>query len=309
MKKIRGVITALVTPFKSDGSLDLDAYRRLIQDQIQAGIHGIIPCGTTGESPTLLLEEKKTLISEAIRLCKDASTAVIAGTGSNSTPETVALSRWASESGADGVLVVTPYYNKPSPAGLLSHFTQVADAVTCPVMLYNVPGRTGVSLPPETAAKLAAHPRIRFLKEATGNVAMTSEFLDALALSGTELSIFSGDDATFLPLLSVGAVGVVSVASNLFPRAMLRIQSLFEAGETAEATRLHQRFYPLFRDLFVESNPVPVKSALAQVSASAEKALCSDTVRAPLARLSEASRKKLEESLARCGFKPSGGTL
>ena len=307
--KLRGVITALVTPFKPDGSLDVAAYKRLLQDQLAAGVSGVIPCGTTGESPTLAHDEKKTLITEAIRACKGSGTVVIAGTGSNSTPESVALSAWASQAGAAAVLVVTPYYNKPSPAGLQAHFTAVAEAVSCPVMLYNVPGRTGVSLPPETAARLASHPRIRFLKEATGNVALTSEFIDQFRLSGHSLDVFSGDDATFLPLLAVGAAGVVSVASNLFPREMVRIQSLFEAGRHQEAFELHQRFYPLFRDLFVESNPVPIKAALEFVAADAESALCLASARAPLAALGTESRRRLEASLARCGFKPGGGTL
>jgi 4-hydroxy-tetrahydrodipicolinate synthase len=308
-KKIHGVITALVTPFREDGSLDLNAFERLIADQIEAGVSGVIPCGTTGESPTLRTEEKKTLIAESVRLCKASQTAVIAGTGSNSTSSTVELSQWASQAGVDAILVVTPYYNKPSPAGLLAHFTKVADAVSCPVMLYNVPGRTGVSLPPETAAKLAAHPQIRFLKEATGNVSLTSEFIDQFRVSRHGLDLFSGDDATFLPLLAAGAKGVVSVASNLFPRAMVQIQRLFEAGKNTEAFELHQRFYPLFRDLFIESNPVPIKAALAHVGEGAGTLLSSAVVRAPLAPLSPESRRKLESSLARCGFKPGGGTL
>jgi len=308
-KSIQGIITALVTPFQSDGSLDLATFDRLIRDQIDAGVSAIIPCGTTGESPTLSGEEKKTLISEAIRICRGSSTAVIAGTGSNNTQETVTLSRWASQEGADAVLIVTPYYNKPSHAGMLTHFIQVADAVQCPVMLYNVPGRTGVSLSPETAAKLSQHPRIRFLKEASGNVALTSEFLDQLRLAGSSLEIFSGDDATFLPLLSVGAKGVVSVASNLFPRAMIQIQTLFEEGKNTEAQRIHQHYFPLFRDLFIESNPVPIKLSLAHVSESSAGALCGETVRAPLAPISNENRRRLESSLARCGFRPGGGTL
>ncbi len=306
---MKGIITALVTPFHADGSLDLAAFDRLIKDQIAAGVSAVIPCGTTGESPTLSTEEKKTLISESIRTCRGTGTRVIAGTGSNSTPDTVSLSSWASQAGADGVLIVTPYYNKPSAAGLYSHFIQVADSVSCPVMLYNVPGRTGVSLPPETAAKLAAHPRIRWFKEATGNVGLASEYIDQFQVAGHSLEIFSGDDATFLPLLAAGAVGVVSVASNLFPRAMVRIQRLFEEGKNREAFELHQRFYPLFRDLFIESNPVPIKASLAFVGESPSTALCTSTVRAPLVALSSDNQKRLEASLLRCGLRAGGGTL
>jgi 4-hydroxy-tetrahydrodipicolinate synthase len=307
---MKGIFTALVTPMNPDGSLDLEAYARLLEDQITAGVHGVIPCGTTGESPTLTLDEKKTLITEAIRLCKGSKTRVIAGTGSNSTSESVSLSAWASGAGVDGVLVVTPYYNKPSRAGLAAHFTAIADAVSCPMMLYNVPGRTGVSLPPEVGAELARHPRIRYLKEATGNVALTSEFLDQFSRSGAALEIFSGDDATFLPLLSVGAVGVVSVASNLFPMAMREIYELFvNDSNAAEALRLHQCFYPLFRDLFIESNPVPIKAALEWVDPDPRRRLCSATVRAPLSPLTTQSLQQLEASLLRCGFQAGEGTL
>jgi 4-hydroxy-tetrahydrodipicolinate synthase len=308
-KPIQGVITALVTPFDTSGGIDFAAFRRLLDDQIEAGIHGVIPCGTTGESPTLSTEEKKSLITAAIERCKGTHTAVIAGTGSNSTPETVALSRWASDAGADGVLIVTPYYNKPSQAGLTQHFTQVADNVSCPVMLYNVPGRTGVSLAPDTIAKLASHPRIRFIKEATGNVALTSEIFDQLKEQGTSISVFSGDDATYLPLLAVGASGVVSVASNLFPRAMVALQAAFESGHATQAREIHDRFYPLFRDLFVESNPVPIKASLDWVAKSPSTSLCAASVRPPLCGLSAQSQSKLEASLKRCGLSRGGGTL
>ena len=184
---------------------------------------------------------------------------VLAGTGGNSTSETVEFSRWASQHGVDGILVVTPYYNKPSQAGLIEHFLAVAQAVTCEVIcLYNVPGRTGVSLTAESVCTLAEHPRIRSIKEATGNVSFTSEILDCLGRHGRKIDILSGDDATYLPLLSVGAVGVVSVASNLFPRAMVKIQKSVDAGDFASARAVHQSYFPLFRDLFVESNPVPI---------------------------------------------------
>lgn len=211
---MRGVYTALITPFDSRGGLDLAAFRKVLQDQKDAGISGVIPCGTTGETPTLTIDEKKKLITTAIETLKGSGVKVIAGTGGNNTAETVELSRWASDQGVDGLLVVTPYYNKPSQAGMEAHFKAVADSVRCEVMLYNVPGRTGVSLTAATVAKLAAHPRIRSLKEATGNVVFTSEIIDTLKASGVSMDILSGDDATYLPLLSVGAAGVVSVAST-----------------------------------------------------------------------------------------------
>jgi 4-hydroxy-tetrahydrodipicolinate synthase len=291
---MRGVWTALVTPFNSSGELDLAAFRKILIDQKEAKVAGVIPCGTTGESPTLTVDEKKTLIRTALDTLKGSGVKVIAGTGSNNTSDTVELSRWASDQGVDGLLVVMPYYNKPTAAGQIAHFTSVADAVRCPIMLYNVPGRTGLGMTAETIAQLAAHPRIRMLKEATANVAFTSEILDALATSGRELMIFSGDDACFLPLLSVGAVGVVSVASNLFPRGMVAIQRAYESGDVREAARLQSLYYPLFRDLFVESNPGPIKAAMAWMGFGDER------MRLPMAAMLPAGRRKLEESLLRC---------
>ncbi len=297
---MRGVWTALVTPFVSQGpekgQIDWPAFERIVEGQKAAGIHGIIPCGTTGESPTLSQEEKKALIRKSIELCRGSSTLVVAGTGSNQTEDTVNFSRWASEQGVSGVLVVTPYYNKPSAAGLLAHFTAVAEAVSCPVVLYNVPGRTGTSLSIETIVKLMEHPRIPFLKEATGNVELTSQILDAVEGAGKKIGILSGDDATYLPLLSVGAVGVISVASNLFPAEMVELQKKWDSGDAKGALAIHRRFYPLFRDLFVESNPGPIKAAMAWIGA------CEETLRPPLVGLTAESRKKLERSLEACGI-------
>lgn len=293
---MRGVFTALITPFNSRKEIDLESFRRILHDQREAGITGVIPCGTTGESPTLSSDEKKLLIQSALDELKGSGVKVLAGTGSNDTRETVKFSAWASDAGADGVLVVTPYYSKPTPAGLEAHFTAVADAVRCEVMLYNVPGRTGVSLNPTTIARLGAHPKIRSLKEATGNVGFTSEILDVLAQQGRSMDILSGDDATYLPLLSIGAVGVVSVASNLFPRGMVAIQKAHESGRVQEALELHKKFCPLFRDLFIESNPGPIKAAMSDAG------WCEPHLRAPLAPLTASSLETLRESLKRCGI-------
>lgn len=292
---MRGVYTALITPFDSSNRLDLGAFKKILLDQKAAGITGVIPCGTTGETPTLSLDEKKTLITTALETLKGSGVQVVAGTGGNNTQETVEFSRWASDQGVDGILVVTPYYNKPSQAGLEGHFRAVADAVQCEVMLYNVPGRTGVSIAAPTVAKLASHPRIRSIKEATGNVAYTSEMIDALKSHSVSMDILSGDDATYLPLLCVGATGVVSVASNLFPRAMVSIQKAMDQGNYREAQAIHQRFYPLFRDLFVDSNPGPIKYAMEYVG------FCSSRLRLPLAPLSSANSEILRASLAKCG--------
>lgn len=292
---MRGVYTALVSPFNKNGDLDLDAFRRILNDQRDAGISGVIPCGTTGESPTLSKDEKQILIKTALETLKGSGVKVIAGTGSNSTAETVELSRWASKAGVDAVLVVTPYYNKPSQAGLEAHFRAVADAIDCEVMLYNVPGRTGVNLAPGSVARLASHPKIRSIKEATGNTAVTSEIIDQLSLQKLKMDILSGDDATYLPLLCVGAVGIVSVASNLFPRAMVAIQHSMDHGKKDDALKVHEQFYPLFRDLFVDSNPVPIKYAMAHAG------WCDSRLRLPLVPLSASDEEKLRASLAVCG--------
>ena len=291
-----GVFTALVTPFHADGSLDLDSFKEILKDQREARVQGVIPCGTTGESPTLTEDEKKTLISLTLEQMKGSGVRVFAGTGSNSTPDTVAFSKWASKAGVDGVLVVTPYYNKPSQAGLLRHFTAVADAIDCELMLYNVPGRTGVGLTAETIVELAAHPRIRSLKEASGKVEFASEIMDQLKMAGRDFAIVSGDDATWMPHVAIGGTGVVSVASNLFPRGMVEIYNAMKASDLPRAMASHQKWYPLFRDLFVETNPVPVKAGMKILGFGGE------TVRAPLVSLSAKSREVLLKAMARCGL-------
>lgn len=295
---MRGLWTALITPFLSSNEIDFDSYRTILRDQRDAGVTGVIPCGTTGESPTLSLEEKKKLISFTLTELKGSGVSVIAGTGSNNTAETVALSAWASEQGVAGVLVVTPYYNKPSQTGLEAHFRAVADAVTCEVMLYNVPGRTGVSLTSDTIARLSRHERIRSIKEATGNVAFTSEILDAVTRANSKLDVLSGDDATFLPMLSVGATGLVSVASNLIARELVAIQRAFAQGDMATANRLNQKCFPILRDLFIESNPMPIKHAMAYAG------FCGPNLRLPLTSLSQPAVLTLESTLRSCGVKP-----
>lgn len=293
---MRGVWTALITPFTQDRKLDLNAFRKILQDQVEAGVAGVIPCGTTGESPTLSLDEKKSLIQTTLSELKGTRVQVVAGTGSNHTQETIEFSKWASQQGVAGVLIVTPYYNKPSQLGLETHFRAVADAVSCEVIAYNVPGRTGVSLTAETIARLATHPKIRTLKEATGNVAFTSEIIDTLSLKQTSMDILSGDDATYFPLLAVGAVGVISVVSNLIPGPMVQLQKACDQGQWDVARKIHLTYYPLFRDLFIESNPVPIKSAMEFAG------WCHSTVRQPLVALTEANRQKLQDSLSRCGI-------
>lgn len=295
---MRGVWTALVTPFDDKGALDLESFKKILHAQRDAKITGVIPCGTTGETPTLSVDEKKRLIETALETLKGSGVKVVAGTGTNNTAESVELSRWASAQGVDGVLIVTPYYNKPSQAGMEAHYRAIADAISCELIVYNVPGRTGVSLTPQTIVTLASHPKITTLKEATGNVAFTSEIIDILAQKGAKLDILSGDDATYFPLLAVGAVGVISVASNLIPEVMVELQKLMDQGKVDAARKIHQKYYPIFRDLFVDSNPVPIKYALAT------QGLGKTYVRAPLVEMGGADIEKLKGALKRCEIFP-----
>ncbi|MFZ9595376.1 MAG: 4-hydroxy-tetrahydrodipicolinate synthase [Bdellovibrionia bacterium] len=291
-----GIWTALVTPFDENQQLDLPAFRALLREQKAAQVNGVIPCGSTGEAVTLTLQERMELIRTTLEELKDSSVQVYAGTGTNDTQESIQLSRWASDQGVDGVLVVTPYYNKPSQSGLENHFLAIADQIECDLMLYNVPGRTGVSLTPQTIAKLARHPRIRSLNEATGDLGFLSSIFDELGMQNLSLNLLSGDDATFLPALCLGATGVVSVTSNLIPQAMVELYSAFHHQDIKRARQLHRKYYPLFRDLFIESNPTPIKFALEQ------RGLCRSWVRRPLAPLTEQSQEILQRSLKRCGL-------
>ncbi|HNQ90504.1 MAG TPA: 4-hydroxy-tetrahydrodipicolinate synthase [Verrucomicrobiota bacterium] len=288
----RGTHTALVTPFRN-GRVDEEAFARLIRAQIRGGVDGIVPVGTTGESPTLGFEEHVEVIRLAVRLA-DRKVKVIAGTGGNSTEEAIFLTQAAAEAGADASLQVAPYYNRPSQEGLFQHFRAIARSARLPMVLYNIPGRCGVEIAVETVQRLAAAcPGIVGIKEAGGNADRVSQLRGAL---GREFTILSGDDSLTLPFMAVGAEGVVSVASNVIPRPVTTMVRAFLAGRLAEALRLHARYYPLFKDLFIETNPVPVKTALAMMGWMAED------VRLPLAPLRPASRERLEATLRACGL-------
>lgn len=293
MKSFHGVYTALATPFLADGSIDEKSFRKLIRFQIESGVSGIVPCGTTGESPTLSTDEKHRLISIAVEECKGSKTEVMAGTGSNDTEETVTLSRWAADQGAQSLLVVTPYYNKPSQRGLEEHFRAVASAVKIPIVVYNVPSRTGVSIAADTLIRLLEIPNISAIKEASGNVEFSCELISRAHDAGRTLSVLTGDDTTFLPHLAAGGDGVISVASNIIPKEMVELQNTFERGEVKKAIAEFQRLFPLCRDLFVETNPVPVKHVLSKMGFGASK------VRLPLSSLSEASETRLMNTWAR----------
>ncbi len=254
-----GTHTALVTPFRDD-RIDEPAFRDLIEFQIREGISGLVPVGTTGESPTLSHDEH----NDAIRIAVEAAAGrchVIAGTGSNSTTEAIALTQEAERLGATAALLVTPYYNRPSQEGLYQHYRAIAESVAIPLVLYSIPGRCGIEIELDTAARLAADcPNVRAIKEAGGSVERVSALRQALP---DNFEIVSGDDSLTLPFLSVGAVGVISVASNLIPREVGQLVRAWLDGKPDAARRLHAQYYRLFKELFVETNPVPIKTALA----------------------------------------------
>src|SRR2546422_1840775 len=283
----RGTFTALVTPFR-DGGIDVSAFEKLIETQIAAGITGIVAIGTTGESPTLSHEEREELIRLAVATANKRCL-VLAGTGSNATDHAVADTKTAQRLGVDGALLVAPYYNKPSQEGLFRHFKAIADATALPIMLYNIPGRCGVDIGPETVVRLAEACRnIVAIKEASGSVERVGELRRRLPDSFT---ILSGDDSLTLPFMAVGAAGVVSVASNLFPSEVCALVRACESGDLKLAEKLHWKLLPLFKDLFIEPNPVPVKTALGWRGAM------SGEVRLPLCEMSEANQARLRKTL------------
>ena len=278
-----GALTALVTPFK-DEALDEEAYRNFIEFQSTEGIHGLVPCGTTGESATLSHEEHE----RVIEICIDQARGrvpVLAGAGSNNTAEAVRLTRFAQKAGANGALLITPYYNKPTQEGLYRHYKAIAEAVEMPLVPYNVPGRTGCNLLPETLARLAKDfSHIVGVKEATGDMAQGSKTLSSCPAG---FSVLSGDDFTALPLMALGGKGVISVTSNIVPGRMAAMCNAFNKGDVAEAARIHHELFPLHEAMFFESNPIPAKTALSLMG-KMEAGL-----RLPLCPMSAAAKEKL----------------
>ena len=283
----RGTFTAVVTPFRN-GRIDASAFQTLIETQIAAGITGIVAIGTTGESPTLSHDERQQVIRLTVATANKRCL-VIAGTGSNATEHAVADTKMAEKLGIGGALLVAPYYNKPSQEGLFRHFKTIADATSLPIILYNIPGRCSVDINPDTVVRLAKECRnIVSIKEASGSVERVSDLRRRLPESFT---ILSGDDSLTLPFMAVGAVGVVSVASNLFPSEVCALVRTCESGDLKSATQLHRRLLPLFKDLFIEPNPVPVKTALGW-----RRAMLGE-VRLPLCEMSEANHARLRKTL------------
>jgi len=280
---IQGVFTALVSPFNKDGSIDLGAYKALIEFQITQGIDGLVPVGTTGESPTLDAKEKELLIQVAVDMA-DKKIPVIAGTGANNTNAAVEATKRAKDLGADMTLQVAPYYNKPSEEGLYRHFTTIADEGALPVVLYNVPGRSSVNMSVSLLLRLAQHPGIVAVKEASGSM---SQIEDLLNQRPTTFSVLSGDDALTLPMVALGAQGIISVASNMFPKEMVDMTHAALAGDMRTALQIHNHLYPFFVNQFIETNPVPIKTYMAS------KGMMEEVFRLPLCELREQNRKTL----------------
>jgi 4-hydroxy-tetrahydrodipicolinate synthase len=271
-----GVYTAIITPFKND-RIDYDSYHLLLERQIKAGVSGVVPCGTTGESPTLTYDEHSELIRKTVEICH-GKIRVIAGTGSNSTKEAIELTEHASKDGVDGILSVNPYYNKPTQEGLFLHFSAIAKSSNSPVMLYNIPGRTAVNMLPETIMRLSKIPNIVSVKEATGDLGQMSK---TISLVPESFTVLSGDDNLTLPLMAVGGRGVVSVVSNIFPSRVKELVDSFVKGDVQKAKEIHYSLLKLFSMVFVETNPIPVKAIMSWMG------FCTNELRLPLTALSD----------------------
>lgn len=286
----KGVITALITPLR-DGKVDEAAFTQLLERQIAAGIHGVVPMGTTGESASLSLDEHKRVVELCVQVAA-GRTRVIAGAGSSATDKSIELVRHAKTVGADGALVVTPYYNRPAQAGLALHFEAIAEAVQLPVLLYNVPGRTGVDLANETVARLAAHPNIVGIKDATGDLSRVSWMR---ANIGGPFDLISGDDPSYLGYHAQGGVGVISVTSNVAPEAMVALHEAAAAGDYATARDWQDRLIGLHKGLFLDNSPAPTKYALARLG------LCTEEIRLPLARTSDDVKPAIDRAMDEAG--------
>jgi 4-hydroxy-tetrahydrodipicolinate synthase len=289
--KLRGSFVAIVTPFK-DGEVDWEGLEKLIEFQIEGGTNVIVPCGTTGESPTLSHDEHDEVIEFTVKKV-NGRVPVVAGTGSNSTEEAIRLTKHAEHAGADGSLQVAPYYNKPTQEGLYRHYKAIAEAVSIPLIVYNIPGRSGINIDPPTVARMAEIDNIAGIKEASGSMAQITE---VIRLCGPDFIVVSGDDPITYPLICVGGHGVISVVANIIPRENSELCRLALAGQHDEARKLYYRMLPLGRAMFVETNPAPVKAALQMMG------MVSDEVRLPLAPLLPASREKLKGVMEEFGL-------
>lgn len=286
----RGSFVAMATPFSDDLSLDMDAYGRLVDFHLENGTHGLVPCGCTGEAATLSHDEQKQCVRFVVERVNGAIP-VVAGTGSNNTKEAIDLTAYAKEVGADGALLITPYYNKPTPTGQIAHYNTVAHAVDIPIMMYNVPSRTGTKIAPETIAELSKTPNIVSIKEACGSVDQVTQIINQC-----DISVVSGDDALTLPMMAVGAHGVVSVAANVVPNRVAAQCEAFDEGNLDESRRIHYELVPLIEALFMETNPIPVKAILAKMG------LIKNILRLPLTPMTSDSLNSLQSVLKSLGI-------
>lgn len=287
--ELKGSFVAVVTPFR-DGNFDEAAFRDLIEFQIENGTNGIVPCGTTGESATLTHDEHQDVIGACVKAV-NGRVKVIAGTGSNSTREAILLTQGAKDAGADAALLITPYYNKPTQQGLHDHYQAIAEAVDIPLVVYNCPGRTGGSISPDTLGRLAKLPNIVAVKDATGNTDWTTE-----VLLRSDLTILSGDDSATLPLMSLGAAGVISVTANVMPREVADLCAAADAGDWSRAREIHNKLFDLTKLLFSESNPIPVKAAMEMLGKIGPE------IRAPLSPIGDENRRRLHAEMVRLGL-------
>ncbi len=289
-EQFAGLSVAVITPFR-DGQVDFDVLQQQVEFQIEAGTVCLCPVGTTGESPTLSHQEHERVIAATVEAAA-GRIKVMAGTGSNSTDEALRLTRWAAKTGADAVLVVAPYYNKPTQEGFYQHYKALAEAVEVPICVYNIPGRTGKNIEPETIIRMAELPNITMVKEATGSMDQASQILAA-----TDLTVLSGDDSLTLPLMSIGGRGVISVVGNLIPQDMIALIRAFESGNIVEAQRWHQKLFPLCRDMLsLATNPIPIKAAMRMVGRDTGQ------LRMPMTPLTPAQEAKLQETLTDYGL-------
>jgi len=286
-----GCCVATVTPFR-DGEVDFQSLEKLVGFYIEQGASWILPCGTTGESSTLSHEEHEAVIESVVRFAKKRIK-VLAGAGSNSTSESMQLTKFAKNVGADATLLIAPYYNKPTQKGMYLHFKSVADAVDIPIMLYNIQSRTGVNIEPETIAKICGDcPNVVAIKEASGSLGQMTKIKHLFP----KIELLSGDDALTLPVLSVGGVGVVSVAANIVPKDVSELVASYLSGNAKKAVELHYRLYPLIKALFIETNPIPLKTAMGILG------VCSDELRLPMSPMEESNKEKLRKALKEYGL-------
>ncbi|MFC1691410.1 4-hydroxy-tetrahydrodipicolinate synthase [Nanoarchaeota archaeon] len=287
MKEYQGVITAIITPFDEQGNLDEEALRKLVDFQIENGVAGIVPCGTTGESPTLSHEEHNKVVKIVCDQAK-GRVKVIAGSGSNSTKEAIDLTKHAKESGADASLQIAPYYNKPSQEGFYQHFKAISDAVEIPLIVYNIPGRTAKNIETTTMVRIAQLKNVIGIKEASGNIC---QMMDVIDQTPDDFLVLSGDDNMTLPLIAVGGHGVISVASNLIPDKMVKMVSAALDGKLDEAKKLHYQLMPFFKAEFCDTNPIPIKTMLAM------KGMCKESFRLPMCETSTENKQKIKKVL------------